>query len=56
MELFPSEMEEVIRKDLNEIRTTLEAVKSEPFNILEGRRSVLSGAGIRWLGGLVCCY
>jgi hypothetical protein len=48
--------EEVLRKDLNEIGTPWEGIKSEAFNRLEWRKSVRIYIGLRRLSTALTFY
>ena len=47
--------EDVIKKDLKEMRTCWEGTKREALNRLGWKRSVRSCVGLRWLGAAVSC-
>ena len=49
------EWKDVLKKDLKEIGTSWEGVKSETLNRLGGRRSVRSCIGLKRLGVAVSC-
>ena len=48
-------LEDVVKKDLREMRTSWDGVKREALTRLGLRRSVPNCVGVRWLGAAVSC-
>jgi hypothetical protein len=48
--------EDIVRKDLREMGTSWESVKTEALSRLGWRRRVHSCVGLRWMGAIVNGY